>query len=596
MLIKEIQLHILIHKILIKIYQITGKNKVIICFLLSLTLIISSASAQNPLLYNPKDIFHPVISQNGMVASQEHHATEAGLAVLKEGGNAVDAAVTIGFTLAVTLPEAGNLGGGGFMLIHQAKDNQIAIDYREKAPKAATRDMFLNANGEVDPKKSRYSYLAVGVPGTVAGLTMALEKYGTISLQRALKPAIELAENGFPVDEDLHTSLIAVKKRMQASRASMDIFYKPGGVPYEVGEILVQKDLAKSLRLIVQEGSKAFYQGAIASAIATDMQANGGLITKEDLAAYKPVIRKPIRGTYRGYDIVSMPLPSSGGVHLVQMLNLLEGFPLAELGHNTAQTIHLMAESMKLAYADRSKFLGDSDFVPVPVAGLVSKSYANELRRKINLNKATPSSQIAPGNPNQFAESINTTHYSVMDKYGNAVANTYTLNFPYGTSLTAAGTGILLNNEMDDFSAKPGVPNAFGLVGGEFNAIEPEKRMLSSMTPTIVMKDSQPYLVTGSPGGSQIITSVLQVILNAIDHKMNIAAATNAMRIHHQWLPDELRVEQSLNSDTIQLLAKKGHKVVVKDAMGSTQSIMRVGNSFQGASDPRRPGALTLGY
>jgi gamma-glutamyltranspeptidase/glutathione hydrolase len=326
------------------------------------------------------------------------------------------------------------------------------------------------------------------------------------------------------------------------------------------------------------------------------MQANGGLITKEDLAAYKPVIRQPIRGTYRGYDIVSMPLPSSGGVHLVQMLNLLEGFNIAELGHNTAQTIHLMAESMKLAYADRSKFLGDSDFVPVPVAGLISKSYANELRRKINLNRATPSSQIAPGNPSQFTESTNTTHYSVMDKYGNAVANTYTLNFPYGTSLTVAGTGILLNNEMDDFSAKPGVPNAFGLVGGEFNAIEPEKRMLSSMTPTIVMKDNKPYLVTGSPGGSQIITSVLQVILNAIDHKMNIAAATNAMRIHHQWLPDELRVEQGLNGDTIQLLTEKGHKVVVKNAMGSTQSIMRIDNSFQGASDPRRPGALTLGY
>jgi gamma-glutamyltranspeptidase/glutathione hydrolase len=576
---------------------IARKKQVVICFLLSFLLIIGRVSAQAPALDSEKDIFHPVISQNGMVASQERLATEAGLAVLKEGGNAIDAAVTVGFTLAVTLPQAGNIGGGGFMLAHMAKGNQtVAIDYREKAPKAATRDMFLNAQGEADPEKSRYSYLAVGVPGTVAGLTMALEKYGTISLERALKPAIELAEKGFPVYQDLHDTLIAAKERMQASPDSMAIFYKPGGVPYEVGEILVQKDLSKSLRLIAKEGSKAFYQGAIADGIVADMKAHGGLITKVDLAAYRPVMREPIRGTYRGYDIHSMPLPSSGGVHLVQILNLLEAFPIGELGHNTAQTIHLMAESMKLAYADRSKFLGDSDFVPVPVAGLTSKSYANELRRKINMNQATASKEIAPGNPNKFAESNNTTHYSVMDKYGNAVANTYTLNFTYGTSLTAAGTGILLNNEMDDFSAKPGVPNAYGLIGGEFNAIEPEKRMLSSMTPTIVIKDGKPYLVTGSPGGSRIITTVLQVVMNVIDHKMNIAAATNASRVHHQWLPDELRVEQSLNGDTIRLLTEKGHKVSVQNAMGSTQSIMRVDNSFQGASDPRRESALTLGY
>jgi len=594
---KNINNYIDSQKTSIKTSQIARKNQVIISFLVSLTLIIGSASAQTTSFYNPRDIFHPVIARNGMVASQERYATEAGLAVLKEGGNAVDAAVTVGFTLAVTLPEAGNIGGGGFMLVHMAKDNQtLAIDYREKAPKAATRNMFLNANGEVDLKKSRFSYLAVGVPGTVAGLTMALEKYGTISLERALKPAIDLAEKGFPVSEGLHNSLIATKAQMQASPASMAIFYKPGGVAYEVGEMLVQKDLAKSLRLIAKDGAKAFYQGAIASAIVADMQANGGLITKEDLAAYQPVMRQPIRGTYRGYEIASMPLPSSGGVHLVQMLNVLEGFSVRELGHNTAQTIHLMAESMKLAYADRSKFLGDSDFVTVPVAGLTSKSYANDLRRKININRATQSLEIAPGNPNKFSESTNTTHYSVMDKYGNAVANTYTLNLAYGTSLTAAGTGILLNNEMDDFSAKPGVPNAFGLVGGEFNAIEPEKRMLSSMTPTIVMKDGKPYLVTGSPGGSQIITSVLQVIMNVIDHNMNITAATNAIRVHHQWLPDELRVEQGLNGDTRRLLTEKGHKIAVKDAMGSTQSIMRVGNSFQGASDPRRLGALTLGY
>ncbi|NEQ81439.1 MAG: gamma-glutamyltransferase, partial [Moorea sp. SIO2I5] len=358
--------------------KIARKYKfIIICLTTLIFISAGSAFAQDTVIFSTKDIFHPVIANNGMVSSQEGYASEAGLAVLKEGGNAVDAAVTIGFTLAVTLPRAGNLGGGGFMLLHLAKDNQtIAIDYREKAPLAATRDMFLDNNGEVDPEKSRYSYLSVGVPGTVAGLTMALEKYGTISLERALQTAIELAEKGFPVSEDLFRSLRDLKKRMQSYEASMAIFYKPGGIPYQVGEILVQKDLARSLKLIAKYGAKAFYDGAIASAIVADMEANGGLITKEDLATYQPVIREPIRGTYRGYDIYCMPPPSSGGIHLVQMLNTLEAFPIRKLGHNTAQTIHLMTESMKLAYADRSKFLGDPDFVPVPVAELTSKTYA----------------------------------------------------------------------------------------------------------------------------------------------------------------------------------------------------------------------------
>ena len=594
---KELYQRNVIAKISINLLRFVRQYKFIISIILCASIITGRVLAQDVPIYNKKDIFHPITAQNGMVASQERYATEAGLEVLKEGGNAVDAAVTIGFTLAVTFPEAGNIGGGGFMLVHLAKENQtLAIDYREKAPKAATRDMFLNEFGEVDPEKSQHSYLAVGVPGTVAGLTMALEKYGTIPLERALKPAIELAENGFPVSEFLHDSLIAAKEQMQASLASMKIFFKPGGVPYEVGEILVQKDLATSLKHIAKEGAEAFYQGAIADAIVADMAANGGLITKEDLASYKPVIREPIQGNYRGYQIYSMPPPSSGGVHLVQLLNILEGFPLAEFGHNTAQTIHVMAESMKLAYADRSKYLGDPDFVSVPMAGLISKRYANELRQKINLNQATPSADIMPGNPKMVTESQDTTHYSVMDRYGNAVANTYTLNLSYGSKLTAAGTGILLNNEMDDFSAKPGVPNAFGLIGGEFNAIEPEKRMLSSMTPTIVMKDGKVYLVTGSRGGSLIITTVLQIILNAIDHQMNIAAATNGVRVHHQWLPDQLRIEQGLSGDTIGLLMEKGHQISVQNAMGSTQSIMGVGNSFQGASDPRQSGALTLGY
>ncbi|NET04592.1 MAG: gamma-glutamyltransferase [Symploca sp. SIO2B6] len=594
---KNLNHQLILQKTSLKFSLLTLKKRAILSFCLSLSLITGISATQAEPIYNREHIFHPVIARNGMVSSQERYATEAGLEILKEGGNAIDAAVTIGFTLAVTLPRAGNLGGGGFMLMHSAKENQtLAIDYREKAPQAATRDLFLDDNGEVDPEKSRFSYLAVGVPGTVAGLTMALEKYGTISLGRALKPAIELAENGFPISEDLYESLLFAQKRIQAYPASTAIFFKPGGMPYEVGDILIQKDLAKSLKLIAKEGSKAFYQGAIAKAIVADMEANGGLITKEDLAAYQPVIREPIRGTYRGYEIYSMPPPSSGGIHLVQMLNILEKFPINKLGHNTAKSIHFMTETMKLAYADRSKFLGDSDFIPVPITGLVSKQYAQELRSKINIEQATASQEVLPGNPNQFAESNDTTHYSVMDKYGNVVANTYTLNFSYGTGITATGTGILLNNEMDDFSAKPGVPNAFGLTGGEFNAIEPEKRMLSSMTPTIVMKEGKPYLVTGSPGGSLIITTVLQVVMNVIDHKMNIATATNAVRIHHQWLPDQLMIENGLNGDTTRLLKEKGHQISVRDAMGSTQSIMRVNNTFQGASDPRKPGALTLGY
>lgn len=553
--------------------------------------------AQHQPLYESEDRFHPVIAQNGMVATQEALATQAGLAVLKEGGNAIDAAVTIGFTLAATLPRAGNLGGGGFMLVHHADTKEtVAIDYREKAPKAATRTMFLDENGEFDPEKSRFSHLSVGVPGTVAGLALALEKYGTISLERALQPAINFAKNGFIVSRDLYDSLNFALPRMNHSTASMEIFFKPEEIPYDVGERLVQKDLAKTLELIAREGTQAFYRGEIADKIISDMENNGGLITKEDLADYQPVVRQPVRGTYGEYEIYSMPPPSSGGIHLIQMLNILEPFELKKLGQNTAQTIHLMVEAMKLAYADRSKHLGDSDFVPVPIAGLISQDYAETLRDRVNLEKATPSSTISPGEPHTFSESNETTHYSVIDRYGNAVSNTYTLNFSYGTGITVPGTGILLNNEMDDFSAKPGVPNAYGLIGGEFNAIEPEKRMLSSMTPTIITKNNRPFLITGSPGGSRIITTVLQIILNVLEHDMNIAEATNALRVHHQWLPDILTVEKGLNRDTTQLLQAKGHEIEISNAIGSAQSVMQKDGWFYGGSDPRRVGALTLGY
>ena len=570
-------------------------NIVLFTLALSFSIFLETCWTQTSPIYDSEAIFHPVVARQGMVSTQETLATQAGLDVLKEGGNAIDAAVTVGFTLAVTLPRAGNIGGGGFMVIHLAKNNQnIALDYREKAPLAATKDMFLDENGEVDSQKSRFSYLAVGVPGTVAGLILALEKYGTISLERALQPAIELAENGFTVTQDLYNSLLFAK--MKFSRASQEIFFANDKLPIKVGELLIQKDLALSLKLIATQGEKAFYQGTIADALVKEMQNHGGLITKEDLANYEPVIREPVKGNYRDYEIYSMPPPSSGGIHLIQMLNILEPLQLKERGHNTASTIHIMAETMKLAYADRSKYLGDSDFVPVPISGLISKAYATKLRDKINLENATPSTEILPGNPLVFDESNDTTHYSIMDKYGNAVANTYTLNFSYGSGITVPGTGILLNNEMDDFVAKPGVPNAFGLTGGEFNAIAPEKRMLSSMTPTIVIKDGQVFLVTGSPGGSRIITTVLQIIVNVINFQMNIAEATAAARFHHQWLPDKLYVEKELNQDTINLLQEKGHELVSRRAMGSTQSIMKIDNYLYGASDPRRREALTIGY
>lgn len=572
-------------------------NLILLVILISLTQtsVAQQSSEENP-LYSGKARFHPVIAKNGMVASENSYATEAGLQVLKEGGNAVDAAVTIGFTLAVTFPRAGNLGGGGFMLVYLAdKDEVISIDYREKAPLQATRDMFLDQDGNVDREKSQNSILSPGVPGTVAGLTLALEKYGTISLERALQPAIELAKNGFPVDHEFIKSLGYAKNRMEKSPASMEIFYKENGETYKEGELITQKDLAWSLKQIADNGPQAFYDGEIANKISSFMKQHGGLITSQDLKTYKAFTRKPVEGNYRGYEIYSMPPPSSGGVHLIQMLNILEQFPLSSFSHNTAKTIHILAETMKHAYADRSKHLGDPDFFPIPVSGLTSKKYAESLKEQINMKRATPSSEILPGDPTTY-EGMNTTHFSVMDSKGNAVSNTYTLNFSYGSKITVPGTGILLNNEMDDFSAKPGSPNAYGLVGGRLNAIAPEKRMLSSMSPTIVMKDGNPFLVTGSPGGSRIITTVLQIILNVIDFNMNISEATNAVRVHHQWLPDVLNVETGLSEDTISILQEMGYKVETGRTIGVAESIIKKGDYLYGASDPRRSGGLTAGY
>ncbi|TNG95659.1 gamma-glutamyltransferase [Pasteurellaceae bacterium USgator11] len=541
------------------------------------------------------DIFHPIYAKNGMVATEQALATQVGLDILKQGGNAVDAAVAVGFALAVVLPNAGNIGGGGFMVVYDAKAKQsVALDFREMAPLKATRDMYLDQDGNVVDGKSLFTHFAVGVPGTVAGMEHALKKWGTMSLAQVIAPSIELADKGFVVSETLGKTLETEKANLAKWQDSKRIFFK-NDEPFTVGDLLVQKDLAKSLQLIAQQGGKAFYEGEIAQKIVAEMEKHGGLITLEDMKNYRAVERKPIEGEYRGYKIVTMPPPSSGGIHLVQILNILERYPLQEFGQNSAKAIRHYAEAMKLAYADRSEYLGDPDFVQIPATGLTSKKYADELATTITADTIRPSSQIKPGKPHPY-ESDQTTHYSIMDKEGNAVAVTYTLNLNFGSGIVAEGTGILLNNEMDDFSAKPGVPNAFGLVGGDANAVAAKKRPLSSMTPTIVMKDGKPWLVTGSPGGARIITTVLQSVVNTIDYGMNPAEAIMVPRVHHQWLPDEIRIEEGISPDTINILQQEGYKVVPKATMGKVQIIQAREDGFYGASDPRNPDGLTLGY
>jgi len=544
------------------------------------------------LTYN---IVSPVYAKHGMVASEQALATKIGIDILKRGGNAVDAAVAVGFALAVVLPNAGNIGGGGFMMIHEAKTGKnIALDFREMAPARATRDMYLDQQGNVVPDRSRFTHLAVGVPGTVAGFVYALKKYGTMRLSDVIAPAITLAEQGYRVSPTLAAFLAAEKDHLGQWNASRAIFFK-NGHPLRVGDKLVQKDLAQSLKLISEQGASAFYEGAIAQKIIAEMHLHHGLICAADLKNYKVLEREPVVGTYRGYQVVSMPPPSSGGVHIIQMLNILERYPLKEYGPNSAQAIYLMAETMKLAYADRSKYLGDPDFNKVPVTALTSRAYADELAKKINTEHATPSCEIKPGHPQPY-ESNQTTHFSVADQFGNLVATTYTLNWDFGSGIVASGTGILLNDEMDDFSAKPGAANLYGLVGGDANAVAGGKRPLSSMSPTFVLKNDKPFLVTGTPGGSRIITTTLQTILNVIDHDMNIAEATILPRVHHQWMPDQLRIEKGISADTIKLLQAKGEKISLEPTMGCTQTIEIKDGNFYGYSDPRDPDGVALGF
>ena len=547
-------------------------------------------------------INHPVLSKHGIVSTQDRLAAQVGANILARGGNAVDAAVATGFALAVTHPQAGNLGGGGFMLVYLADEKKtIALDFREMAPGQATRDMYLNAKGNVDNKIARFSRASAGVPGTVMGLLDALETYGTMSRRQVMGPAIRLASEGFIPSPILEDALKDAAKQLSVDQSSIDYF---GHV--KAGEVWKQADLAKTLRRILKDGADGFYSGQTAGLIANEMQMGEGqakgLITVEDLANYSTVMREPVRGTYRGYEIAAMSPPSSGGVHVVQMLNILEGYNLRADGHNSAAYLHKLIESMRRAYADRSKYLGDPDFVDVPVKALTDKDYAARLREGIDLLKASASEEILPG-AKLVPEPVNTTHFSVMDKHGNVVALTYTLNFSYGSGYSVDGAGFLLNNEMDDFSAKPNTPNGYGLLGGDANKIEPRKRPLSSMTPLFVIKDDKVILATGSPGGSTIITSVMQVALNVMEWEMNLAEATHRPRIHHQWIPDHVTAEPAINADTINILQDMGHVFpktlsgeIRKTILGRVNSVgQNEDGDIAGAADPRGPKSAAIG-
>ena len=568
-----------------------------LCLLTASTGFARETTADQPLIIDFNERFLPVVARHGMVVGPEQLATEIGSRILQQGGNVVDAAVATGFALAVTYPRAGNLGGGGFMLIHLAEGNrQLFIDYRETAPAAASRDMFLLPDGKEDLMREYYSLQASGVPGTVAGMLYALETYGSMSRQQVLAPAIALAEEGIAVSFALNYELATGGQRLRDDPESLRLFFKPDGIPYEIGDTWRQPDLAWTLRQIADQGAEAFYRGEIAQRIVAAMEAGNGLITRQDLADYRAIERPPVRGHFHEFEVVSAPPPSSGGVHILQILNMLEADNLVALGHNSAAYLHLLAESMKLAYADRSQYLADPDYFDVPVAQLTDKAYAARQRKLIDPGRATPSATIAPGRELP-ARSKDTTHYSVADEKGNMVSNTYTLNASFGSAIAVPGTGMLLNNEMGDFAAVPGKPNLFGLVQGESNRIEGGKRPLSSMSPTIVYRQGKPWLATGSPGGSRIITTVLQTLLNAMVFDMNVAAAGINARIHHQWLPDEILAEDGISPDTVRLLEQMGHKVVLGGrTIGRTESIMIRDGWLLGATDTRRPGGWVAGY
>ena len=540
----------------------------------------------------------PVPARSGIVASDHFIASEVGVQIMRQGGNAVDSAVAVAFALAVTYPVAGNLGGGGFMVIRMADGRAVTIDYRETAPAKAHRDMYLDKEGNLIPEASTAGYRAVGVPGTVAALSLALERYGTMKWRDVVEPARKLAVDGFPVSFVFAGSLRGFEPVAKRFPETYRIFLRNGKY-YEMGEIFKQPELAETLQRLQEKGAREFYEGRTAQLIAEDMKANGGLISLEDLKGYEPVVREPLRGIYRGHEIITLPPPSSGGIALIEMLNILERYDLAKMGFNSSEKNHLMIEAMRRAYADRAEFLGDPAFVRVPVAGLTSKRYAAEVSKSIDVNRATPSALIGHGSPTPY-ESPQTTHFSVVDAAGNAVSNTFTLRNGYGSGVTVRGAGFLLNNTMDDFAAKPGLPNATGSITKEANAIAPRKRPLSSQTPTIVLKDGTFFFAVGSPGAQTIPNTVLQVILNIIDHGMNMQQAIAAPRLHHQWMPDVVGYEPNgIARDTMEALKAKGHQFAQSPRpFGPAQGVMiDQRRKFRlGASDPRSPDGRAIGY
>jgi len=547
----------------------------------------------------------PVAAEHGMVVTAQHLATRVGVDVLKRGGNAVDAAVAVGYALAVVYPAAGNLGGGGFMTLRLADGRQTFIDFRETAPLAARADMYLDPAGAVVPGLSTRGHLAVAVPGTVAGLELARSRYGRLPLARLIEPAIHLAERGFRLDQGDADMLSVATDDFRRDPASATIFLQPGGRAFEAGQTLVQPDLARTLRRIRDHGRDGFYRGPVAAALVAASRAGGGLVKQADLDAYAARELAPIECDYRGYHVVSAPPPSSGGVALCEMLQVLAGYPLADLGFRSAQAVHYQIEAMRHAYVDRNSRLGDPGFVDNPVAALLAPEHAARLRAAIDPAHAGSSMAIRPGVAPH--EGSNTTHYSIVDRWGNAAAVTYTLNDWFGAKVTAAGTGVLLNDEMDDFTAKPGHPNLYGLVQGEANAIAPGKRPLSSMSPTIVTRDGQPVAVLGTPGGSRIITAVLHTLVNLIDYGMDVQEAVDAPRFHQQWLPEETELEaHALSPDTRRLLEGMGHRFGASQAANHLAAILigapRLGgkpvgrNRYYGANDPRRGTGLAAGH
>jgi len=559
---------------------------------LALLVITSTLNAETA-IYNSKAIVHPEVGKNGMVVSQHYLATNAGHSILAKGGNAYDASIAVAFALAVVLPRAGNIGGGGFMVMFdEASHESYSIDYRETAPEAATKNMFLASDGSVDKKRVTQGILSIGVPGTVYGMWEVHKKFGSMPWSKLLAPAIELAEDGFLISPFMADALNKRYEKLGKYKNFKNIFYS--NYPVQMHQRLKQPNLANTLKIISSNGVRGFYEGEVATKIDAYMKENGGLITKQDLKNYRPIWRDTLHGEFNEHKIVTMGPPSSGGVHIIQMLNILENYDLLMMGHNSPTYTALLTESMKYAYADRSKYLGDPRFFEVPVQSLISKEYAKKIANKIKLNFITPSEKILPGSELEN-ESQDTTHFSIADKNGNIVSNTYTLNSGFGSGVVIDGTGILMNNEMDDFVSAPGVPNQFGLIGGEANKIEPFKRPLSSMTPTIILKDGKPVYATGSPGGSRIITTVLQFLLNTLVFKMEISDATVVPRIHHQWKPDVLMLETGFDIQHAAKIESLGQKIYLSGPGTALESIEIKNDLFYGFGDTRRPDSSAKG-